>query len=284
MAKGQPIGAPVVPRRRGGMLPPVKSGPVEVTREYIDQQESAGKEAGEKEQQELEVKSTDLPAADAPKPDIVAAASRIIYEAVVRFENGQRGLTKQLLQEAGPAVRLVHETGSFKEEIDQSTGRPYRSFRKWAADNGLSKSHAYRMINEVPVAEALTGVYEGAIPAGHLDVLAPALRQHGEEVLRKLWKTAEAGAQSTRDGGRPTVPELVRARQVMGLSVDPESDEPPVGPDVAKSFRAVQDALRVLADTQGALKLAMQHDPEAVQQLIREVFGTAGLELEGPGS
>ncbi|MBD3004842.1 hypothetical protein [Streptomyces sp. 5-10] len=223
-----------------------------------------------------------LPSEDAPPAEIITIASRVIYKAIVRYEEGQRRLTDQLFQEAGPAVRLVHATKAFREIQDPATNRTYRSFRKWAADNGISKTHAYRMINEVPVVAALKPFGVKSLPSGHVDVLAPVLRQHGEEVLQRMWEVAKLVAEANREDGRPTVEDLKRARLELGLSVNPEDDEPPAPLDPAKTFKAVQRALNLLANTD-ALRLAMQHDPHAVRELVRQVFSTTdGLNSNVP--
>lgn len=245
--------------RRGGMRPPTGGRPIEVTREVLAAEEAAARgqaapaaeEAApqpEPEQTEpvtvVPVQSAepepepdaaptpapvvaqagelplDLPLDTADPAEILSRCEQIILAARVETEDQLRAVESAWLSKAGPAVRLVHRTKAYKHLTD-ANGKVYRSFQRWAQERcGISRPHAYRMVNEGPVMEALVTFHTGQLTTRQIDVLAPILRQHGVGAVHDVWRAAEAT-------GGTSAQQLIMKRDVLGLAASPEDYEPP---------------------------------------------------------
>jgi hypothetical protein len=225
----------------------------------------------------------DLPSADAPPQQIVAECERIILAARVEREEAQKKLDAAWMSRIGPAVRLVHATRAYKTLTDPQ-GKPYRSFARWAQERcGISRPHAYRMVSEGPVVEALAPLGPGPLATRQVDVLAPVLRQHGPDAVRGLWSTAAAA------GGTGHV-QLAITRDQLGLAVQPEDDEPArelPGDAAAGALVRVQKA--AVLDRE-MLRQAVRQDPdgarralEAARRFAEELDAVLG-ELDPPAA
>ncbi|WP_327299462.1 MULTISPECIES: hypothetical protein [unclassified Streptomyces] len=181
---------------------------------------------------------------------------------------------------AGPAVQLMHQSKAFKDiEDPDAPGQTYRSFRKWCADQGVSRSHAYRMLDEKPVALALRKAYRGHLDSSQIEILAPLLRQHGAKATEDVWSSATELA-----GDTPDARALAAVRDKLGFGTVPEDDEPP-GPEKAiKVSRPKPPTQRLSADRFNAdeVRAFARERPDlmrliiaAGQQAIDEIEGSA---------
>ncbi|MFD4320443.1 hypothetical protein [Streptomyces sp. NPDC058548] len=122
---------------------------------------------------------------------------------------------------AGPAVRLAHSSGSWQDITDPSTGKPCRSWSAWLRVVKVSRQHAFRMVKEEPLMEALAGLNVGVLGVRQIDALSPVLTNHGPEKVRLVWTTAA-------DTGDTSAPSLEKVRDQLDLAVSPTAgDENP---------------------------------------------------------
>jgi hypothetical protein len=296
-AKGQPIGAGAGQQRRGGMLPPSGGAPIEVTREVLEAeraaatrqpeaapvQEAAQEPATRRPRPAPEpaaaVPAQPEPAAPAPVvvapepsegllPDtadpaeILTRCEQIILAARVEAEEEMREVESKWLSAAGPAIRQAHRTKAYKARLDAS-GKKYRSFRRWAQERcGVSGPHAYRMVNEGPVAQALAPLYTGPLTTRQVDVLAPILRQHGEEAVRRVWSAAEST-------GGTSAKQLEVKRDVLGLAAGLEDYEPTRELSVVTPTVVLANAQKaIVASDRTTLKEAAAVSPDAARQTM----------------
>ncbi|MFI7278475.1 hypothetical protein [Streptomyces sp. NPDC049879] len=165
-----------------------------------------------------EVLAAELPDASAPPAEIIDGCERRI-EAVLAVNDAiDQRKADFLLEFAGPAVRLAKATESWRHKVDPATGKAFRSFAAWRRYVRVSHAHAYRMVDEQPVAEALAPIYTGPLTGKQVDVLAPILRNHGDAAVRDTWETASKT-------GTPSAPKLARARDLLGYAINPEPPE-----------------------------------------------------------
>lgn len=274
---------------KGRMLPPSKGRPIEVTREVVAAEEAAKTATAAPAASSPRAKGAvlpaqpapaapvvatpaavvpavitqaQLPAVDAPLAEIVAECEKVILAARIEFEEAERKAVAAWFGRVGPAVRLVHATKAYKELTDQR-GRVYKSFAKWAQERcGISRPHAYRMVSEGPVSEALAGLNPGQLSTRQVDVLAPVVRQHGAEAVRQVWTTAQAAG----DAGAA---QLVLARDALGYAVQAEDFEPEarsVDRAPSSAIVSVQRAARgVDRDT---LRRAAREDPDGARRAL----------------
>jgi len=291
MVKGQAIGAGAEPRtggrRRGGMLPPSGGAPIEVTREVLES-ERAATPATEPSPAPMPeptavvpaqpdptpalapavagvaatVYAGELPADTAPAAEILSRCERIILAARIESEDKLRAIESAWLSKAGPAVRLVHRTKAYQKLTD-GNGKAYRSFERWALDRcGISRAHAYRMVSEEPVRLALAPVYAGPLTTRQVGVLAPVLRKHGEEAVRRLW----AAAEST---GGTSAQQLLVKRDVLELTAGPEDYEPPrATAEVTPAATLAQMHKAVVVPDRAVLRQAVAASPNTARQTM----------------
>lgn len=225
----------------------------------------------------------ELPSPDAPPAEILSDCERIILAARIEFQEAERKAVAAWLGAVGPAVRLVHATKAYKEIADLK-GRPYKSFARWAQERcGISRPHAYRMVNEGPVADALAGVYAGQLSTRQVDLLAPVLRQHGEDAVRRVWSTADAA------GGTDPA-RLATARDALELAVQPEDHEPPRELPAVGSADLVRVQRAASGMDRAQLRAAALEDPVAARRAVAEArrfaeeLQTVLAEIEGDAS
>ncbi|MFE9413915.1 hypothetical protein ACFYN0_34795 [Streptomyces sp. NPDC006704] len=221
--------------------------------------------------------AVELPDGTAPVAEIIEACERRIFEARRVYERTKGPAREVYFKWAGPAVRLMHESKAFKDKRDPETGEAYRSFRKWCADQGVSRSHAYRMLDERPVAAALRRVYRGGFDSSQVEVLAPVLRQHGVTAAEAVWSgSAELGSTDAKT--------LAAVRDKCGYGTVPEDDEPPSPEKAITVPRPKKPVLRLAADRFNAdeVRAFARERPDlmrliiaAGQEAIDEVEGAA---------
>lgn len=233
MKKGQVVGGQAAKKVPRGMLPPTGNGPIEVTRESLN--DSTGVEPVA----DIAVKAAEpveslpgkdlVPAvvsqalvAELPKEgepaEIITACERRIHAANTLLEAMQTKVLASYFHYAAPAVRLAWETESWRHIVDPSTGKPFRSWSAWLRSVKVSRQHAYRMVKEDPIRQALKGLDVGKLGVRQIDALSPVLTQYGKKGVRELW----VAAMNYGDTGAPA---LLTLRRQLGLEPDREISE-----------------------------------------------------------
>ncbi|WP_432138619.1 hypothetical protein [Streptomyces sp. bgisy154] len=159
----------------------------------------------------------DLPQ-DGTPGEIITACERRLYAAQTLRDAMEKRALAAYFHYAGPAVRLAHSSGSWQDIIDPSTGKPCRSWSAWLRTAKVSRQHAFRMVKEEPLMEALEGLNVGALGVRQIDALSPVLTNHGQEKVRLVWTTAA-------DTGDTSAPSLEKVRDQLGLAVNPAGDD-----------------------------------------------------------
>lgn len=173
-----------------------------------------------------------LPAADAPLDEIEKAADAIIAEANLQLRAAETRASIEWVNSVVAPLRLVWETDAHKQAIDPSTGKAYRGVRKWAADRGISKSHFYRLINEVPLREALGETYTGPIPSREAEFGARLLRANNAEAVRRVWAHAA-------EHGDPKLKNLEAAAKVLDYQISNRKEEGEEGGAISNQAKAI---------------------------------------------
>lgn len=282
--KGQPIGGAAAPARRGGMLPPTGAGPVEVTPEWmVEQQRAAGQSAPAApvvvEQRAAdpepvvaqEVAGPTAPVElidpDAEPSDQLAVCERGIHGAKARWTAKVEGANEAFIAEAGPYLAWVHQHKLYKLMTDNA-GKPYRSFAKYLKEqHDLNRRTGYRITQTIPL---LTILKDGGYPLPDLssrqvDALHPVRTQHGDASVRKVWESAWA----VKKGPLPTPEELEKAKQLLGVVTKPDADEEAAELSAASADpgAAVERAAKILVPE--TVREAARKDPERIRGLVR---------------
>ncbi|MFE9341316.1 hypothetical protein [Streptomyces sp. NPDC007063] len=208
---------------------------------------------------------TPLPAENEDPKSVAAACTERISASITLREAIEHYAEESFFRYAGPAVRRIYRAEGWRHLKDPETGKPFRGFRAWLRWQGISKSQAYRMVDEEPVREAL-GLADGTLEARQVAVLAPVLRQYGAVKLRELWQAAE-----TMGGTSPA--KLKQARAGLELTELAASDSQ-VGPDGDGKSRTAPLILRVQPgrfDESLAREYARQ-DPELARVLAQTLL------------
>lgn len=282
--KGQPLGG----QRRGGMLPPTGSGPVEVTPEWmLEQQRAAGQGAPEAAPAVVEQRSAETPAAqetaeaapaamavamvampdpDAEPADQLAVCERAIHQAKARWTAKVSAATDAFVDEAGPFLAWVHQHKLYKLMKDNA-GKPYRSFEKYLKEqHDLPRRTGYRITQTIPLLRILAsgGHQLPELSARQVAALHPVRTQHGEDQVLRVWVTAW----ETKKGPLPTPEELEKAKQLLGIATKQDPDEEPAALTQATDpGAAVERAAKLLVPE--TVREAVKKDPERVRGLVR---------------
>lgn len=226
------------------VLPPVTGFPVVVTRETVGQPGQPGtahlpaQTAGDERETEPSEPAiptavteglpaaihqaliAELPRGDGAPGEVITACEKRLHAAqMLRDAMDQRALAAYF-HYAGPAVRLAHSTDSWQHITDPETGKPCRSWSAWLRAAKVSRQHAFRMVREEPLLEALEGLNVGALGVRQIDALSPVLTNHGKDKVRLVWTTAA-------DTGDTNAPNLEKVRDQLGLAVPTNSDNNP---------------------------------------------------------
>ena len=288
--KGQAIGGAgqgQAAARRGGMLPPSGTGPVEVTPEWLHEQHRAESESagavsqagtgrlpGQKAQE-----APGLPDPNADPVDQLSVCEQNIHGAKARWKEKVDGATAAFIDEAGPYLCWVHENKLYKLMLDNA-GSPYRSFAKYLKEqHDLSRRTGYRITQTIPLLNILRP--EGAVlddlSSRQVAVLHPVRIQHGTDAVAQVWWTAS----ETKKGPLPTPEELEKAKLLLRLETGPDrdADEDLAELTSADPGTAVERAAKLLVpDT---VREAVKTDPDRVR-LLYQVLGTALTEAGVP--
>ena len=290
--KGQTIGGAgqvQAAPRRGGMLPPSGAGPVEVTPEWLAEQQRADVESAGAVMPAARQKAAapvaqyreapPLPDPDSEPADQLSVCERGIHGAKARWKEKVDGATAAFIDEAGPYLCWVHENKLYKLMLDNS-GRPYRSFAKYLKEqHGLPRRTGYRITQTIPLLNILRP--EGAVlddlSSRQVAVLHPVRIQHGTDAVAQVWWTAS----ETKKGPLPTPEELEKAKLLLRLETGPDrdADEDLAELTSADPGTAVERAAKLLVpDT---VREAVKTDPDRVR-LLYQVLGTALTEAGVP--
>lgn len=279
--KGQPIGGGQgqAPPRRGGMLPPSGSGPVEVTPEWMLEQQRGTAQAAPaaapvvvEQRTERHPPAPVLPTVDLPDPeaepaDQLAVCERGIHGAKARWTAKVEGANEAFIAEAGPYLAWVHENKLYKLMLD-GAGKPYRSFAKYLKEqHDLSRRTGYRITQTIPLLDILKagGHPLPDLSSRHVDALHPVRTQHGADAVLRVWETAWA----TKKNPLPTPEELEKAKQLLALVTKPDDDEDvaELASGAADPGAAVERAAKILVPE--TVRAAVKKDPEQVRGLVR---------------
>ncbi|MFI9206402.1 hypothetical protein [Streptomyces sp. NPDC053048] len=204
-----------------------------------------------------------------PAAIIQACALRIdaaltVHKAIEHYGN------ETLFRYAGPAIRLAHRTKAWQDDVNPETNKPFRGFNPWCRHMGISKSQAYRMVNEEPVADALRPLNPGQLSTKQVDVLAPVLRQHDAARCRRVWEVAtKMGATDHKT--------LLKARDSLDLAIAAEQEE-----DDRQSLSTPVPVVRFQAGRydRDSVRTAVRSDPELARLLARDILDEL-KQLEG---
>ncbi|MEV0149967.1 MULTISPECIES: hypothetical protein [unclassified Nonomuraea] len=179
-----------------------------------------------------------------PAPAVAKFGNELEPPTLEECEQHIRTVTTQWLIGVGRALRAIRDHELYSQAGFDSFG----SYLRHRLDMGAPQ--ATRLIQAVPVVEALEGRTDREIKEGQARVLVPVLK-HGEHAVREVW---DAAARS----GYPSAKALERAARDKGyLDAQPEDEEPaappapPEKPAVWKRFEPVLPVvrdLRALAD------------------------------------
>jgi hypothetical protein len=209
----------------------------------------------------------ELPQEAAPGEIITACEKRLHAAQTLRDAMESRALTAYF-HYAGPAVRLANSTGSWQHITDPATGKPCRSWAAWLRAVKVSRQHAYRMVKEEPLLEALEGLNVGALGVRQIDALSPVLTNHGKDKVRLVWTTAA-------DTGDTSAPNLEKIRDQLGLVVGP------VGSDDDSGAPSTMPVLRFQATPGTFDESRVREVARAQPQVALLVARTILSELEG---
>lgn len=288
--KGQTIGGGqgTAPPRRGGMLPPSGAGPVEVTPEWLKEQDRATAQpaasagAGVPVVRPVPVQPStpgpqvpsyaDMPDPESDPADQLAVCERAIHSAKARWTAAAARATEAFIDEAGPYLAWVHQNKLYKLMLDNNK-KPYRSFARYLKEqHDLERRTGYRITQTIPLLKTLAEAGH-ALPdlsARQVDALHPVRVQHGDIAVMRVWKAAC----ETKKGPLPTPDELEKAKVLLELTTkpDPDEQEPAALSSAADPGAVVDRATKLLVpDT---VRAAVRKDPERVRALVR-VLNTA---------
>ncbi|WP_433426231.1 hypothetical protein ACQP1V_43050 (plasmid) [Microtetraspora malaysiensis] len=182
-----------------------------------------------------------------------------------------RTVTTQWLIGVGLALRAIRDHELYKQVGYDSFG----SYLRHRLDMGAPQ--ASRLIQSVPVVEALEGRTDREIKEGQARVLVPVLK-HGEQAVREVW---DAAAHS----GYPSAKSLERVAREKGYlngQPDPESPQPPPpGGPASTVLVRYQKALTAFEDLRGLSQLAKE-EPTAARHIaakLREALNELEADL-----
>lgn len=291
---------PARPRRERTVLPPMGGYPIEVTRDGDG--ENVGQEAGtpaagvpaparpepaapvvtataapgvpsaiteglpEAIQHSL---TRELPASTAAPAEVITACEQRLHAAQTLSEAMEARKLAAYFHYAGPAVRLAHATGHWRQVVDPSTGKPVRSWSAWLRLRKVSRQHAHRMVKEQPITEALAGLNTGTLGVRQIDALSPVLTQHGKPQVRMVWETAA-------ETGDTSAPSLERVRDQLGFRpTDNDGDD---GEDEGKPSSAAMVRFQAAPGRfdENLVRTATRAQPEVARMIARTILAELG--------
>lgn len=222
-----------------------------------------------------------LPDPGADPGDQLAQCEQHIHSAKARWTATVQGATEAFIAEAGPYLAWVHEHKLYKL-MKGNDGRTYRSFAKYLKEqHDLPRRTGYRITQTIPLLNVLAGIGHQLpdLSARQVDALHPVRTQHGTDAVARVWTAAWA----TKKGPLPTPEELEKAKQLLGLTTKPETDEEPTElvSGAVDPGAAMERAAKLLVPE--TVREAVRKDPDRVRVLHRvlgEALAEAGVPLE----
>ncbi|WP_346158276.1 hypothetical protein [Nonomuraea recticatena] len=206
-----------------------------------------------------------------PAPVVAKFGNESEPPTLEECEQHIRTVTTQWLIGVGRALRAIRDHELYKQAGYDSFG----SYLRHRLDMGVPQ--ASRLIQSVPVVEALEGRTDREIKEGQARVLVPVLK-HGEQAVREVWDTAA-------HSGYPSAKVLERVAREKGyLDGGPESEErPPPSPSgpVSPVLVRYQKALSAFEDLRGLSQLAKE-EPDAARHIaskLREALNELETDL-----
>lgn len=281
--------------RRGGMLPPSGAGPVEVTPEWLLQQQTGAVQPPAPVPAQTPGESSALQATAAEDAEVSARASTAGYLPMPEFTEPDSSDPEARLEfysrgimAVQYAARANHERAEQqkliglglrlkalkKEELHKTAG--YDTFGELTeARFGIKKHQANNIIRVLGVAQALEDITTQELKERPLRVLVPILETHGVDAVRATWVEASRH-------GNVTDTSLKQAANFLGYGPPKEltqaletekraAEKPAVKP--SESLKAVE-RIRTLAqrDPEQARREAEQLE-SAVRELLEELAG-----------
>ncbi|GHE31649.1 hypothetical protein GCM10017673_38000 [Streptosporangium violaceochromogenes] len=205
--------------------------------------------------------------ASRPAPTSNEDASPPSLPTVAKFGNGGvptleeceqhiSAVTTQWLLGVGRALRAIRD-----HELYRRGG--YDSFSSYLRQRwDMAPPQATRVIQSVPVVEALQGRTDREIKEGQARILVPVEREHGADAVREVW---DAAAHS----GHPSAKALERIARAKGYLPPAEEEQQALPPTARPApITEMQQALR--AFSLPALREAAQQAPEAAQAIRKD--------------
>lgn len=304
IGKGKPIGGKNDRRAGRGMLPPTGNGPVEVTPEWLREQQAgqsgaplapagaagaapaatgAAPEApaGAPGAAPATIAAPQLPDPDLSPADQLAVCERAIHAAKAKWQQAvEKATNEHLVDEAGPYLAWVHEHKLYRLMLDPA-GAAYGNFERYLKEqHGLSKATGHRIVRAIPLLRILqaAGRVVPDLSVRQVRELHPVRLQHGHDAVVTVWDTAC----ETKKGALPTPEELAKAKVLRGFATkgDDEEDRPEVtsGP---KPGAAVARAAKILVPE--TVREAVKEDPDRVlliMRVLRSALQEAGQPAE----
>lgn len=185
-------------------------------------------------------------ALDGTDMERLAHYERILADAQVEREKAE----EQWVLTAGQVLREVR-TGLFRE-------RGFSDFDTYLQERwGFQKAYATRLIQAVPVIEALQSIAHRELKERQMRALVGVCEQHGPQAVREVWHAAA-------ERGRVSGAGLEEAARALGYQAsEPSAPTPPAAP-----------ALRLQAAWQrfdSSLRLAAAKDPGEARRMIGEL-------------
>jgi hypothetical protein len=308
--KGQPIGgAGQAPPRRGGMLPPSGAGPVEVTEEWIaEQQRAVGQAAagvapdagGHLPEQKTDTETVEKAqagptAAGAAEPVLSARVTDAGYlpmpeftrpdseDPAARLEFYSRGILavqyaaranheraeQQRLIGLGLRLRAVKD-----EELHKSVG--FDTFGDLTeARFGIKKHQANNIIRVLGVAQALEDITTQELKERPLRVLVPILDTHGTQAVRETWQEAARHGNVTDTALMQAANFLGYAppKELTGAGGEAKKAEESAALGASESLRAVERIRSLAAKDPVRARREAEELVSAARELLEELAG-----------
>ncbi|MFE4264506.1 hypothetical protein [Streptomyces sp. NPDC056883] len=201
------------------------------------------------------------------KGEIITACEKRLHAAQTLRDAMESRALAAYFHYAGPAVRLAKASDSWQDITDPATGKPCRSWSAWLRAVKVSRQHAFRMVKEEPLLEALEGLNVGVLGVRQIDALSPVLTNHGQVKVRLVWTTA-AGT------GDTSAPNLEKIRDQLGLAGDPAGGDDEAGESSATPVLRFQASPGTFDE--GRVREVARAQPEVSLLIARTILSELG--------
>lgn len=199
-----------------------------------------------------------VPAISGTPSERLAHYERTIGEAHMAAEAAVQAAHEHWVLTAGQALREIRDEKLF-------TQAGYASFDEYVqARWGFQKQHASRLIQSVPVVQALRGVVRVQLKERQVRALVPVVREHGADAVRKVWQEAERRRRTSGAG-------LEEAARWLGFAAKEHEETPelPAQKNAPASMDRLQRAFRYL--NRDAFRTAATENPAEVRRIVADL-------------